>query len=576
MSSHLQQLVVMAGPDEPVTKVVARMGAGTAKLFGLSLIVDGTNRLLGVFNNGDLMRLIARGGDIDSPVSSVMITNPVAVKEGLTDAKIIETVRRQFQKRTGGRKELIRYVPVLDSEGVVLDVLDIYEILARAPRQGEKVAVYGMGFVGLTLAAALAARDHIVTGIDTSRKVIDDLQSGKPHVFEPRLPEMVRQGIANKKLFFRPDPGENDHRVIIIAVGTPIDKEGKASMDAIDAVCQSVGPRIKRGDLVMLRSTVPVGTTRSLVIPLLEPLSGLSAGKGFNVAFTPERTVQGNAIKELSDLPQIIGGATESCTEKASGFWNTLTATVVRVESLEAAELAKLINNSYRDLSFAFSNGLALLADHYNIAAERLIASANEGYPRNHIPRPSPGVGGYCLTKDPFLYASVKAGAGHGELSRMGRNININAGRYPVVVMERYAARIRRKPENMRVLLVGMAFKGIPETNDLRGSTAVEVARALSASGCMVECYDVVVSPAALQAWGLKPAELLSGAERADAILILNNHPHNVPEGLLQRISNRPVLLFDGWSLLDRYEVEKYATLTYATLGYMTPDHADN
>lgn len=576
MSEHLKHLVVLAGPDEPVSRVVARMGAGTSKIFGLSLIVDSANRLLGIFNNGDLMRLIARGGDLESPVSEVMISDPVSVEEGLTDASILKKVRRQLKKRTGGSKELTRYVPVLDSAGVVLDVIDIYELLSRSPRQGEKVAVYGMGFVGLTLAAALAARDHTVTGIDTNTTIIHDLQNGRPHVFEPRLPEMIQQGHANKRLFFRTDTGDNNHQVVIIAVGTPVDQSGNASLNGIEAVCREVGPRVNRGDLILLRSTVPVGTTRLIVLPLLERLSGLSVGKGFNVAFTPERTVQGNAIKELSGLPQIVGGATESCTEKASGFWSTLTTTVVRVESLEAAELAKLINNSYRDLSFAFSNGLAMLADHYNIEADRLIASANEGYPRDRIPRPSPGVGGYCLTKDPFLYAAVAAGAGHGELARIGRSINVKAGRYPVTVLDRYAARIRRKLSDMRVLLVGMAFKGIPETNDLRGSAAVEVARELTGFGCMVECYDVVVPPETLQDYGLQPTGLLSGADRADAVMILNNHPYNIPEGLLQSIGGRAMLLFDGWSLLERHEVEEYPMLTYATLGYMTPENSEN
>jgi len=153
----------------------------------------------------------------------------------------------------------------------------------------------------------------------------------------------------------------------------------------------------------MLRSTVPVGTTRKQVIPVLEHYSGLAAGSGFHIAFCPERTVEGQAIQELSSLPQIVGGLTEACTEKAVSFWSTLTDTVVRVDALEAAELVKLINNSYRDLSFAFANEFALLADRYNIDATRLIAAANEGYPRDKIPRPSPGVGGYCLTKDPVV-----------------------------------------------------------------------------------------------------------------------------------------------------------------------------
>jgi len=458
----------------------------------------------------------------------------------------------------------------------VLDVLDLYEVLARLPTQGDQVAVYGLGFVGLTLAAVLASRGHVVTGIDTNAGVVSQLQDGLPHVHEPRLQDMMRLGFSTGTLSFRTDPDDRHSRVVIIAVGTPVDDQGAVSMVALEQVCQTVGSQLRRGDIVMLRSTVPVSTTRTLVIPLLENISGLKAGKSFHVAFCPERTVEGKAIQELSSLPQIVGGATEVCVEKASAFWSAITDTIVRVDSLEAAELVKLINNSYRDLSFAFSNGLALLADNYNIDAARLISAANEGYPRNPIPSPSPGVGGYCLTKDPFLYASVNSELGHAELSQIGRKINEAAGQYPVTVLETFAHSIQRKVESLRVLLVGMAFKGKPETNDLRGSASVSVARELLQRGCSVECFDAVVSEQELHNHGLNPARMDEALKNVDAILILNNHENNIPNKFLEGIGcGRAVLLFDGWSLLERHEVEKYSGVTYANLGYMTKRNKD-
>ena len=570
-SNSLQDLAVLAQSQDPISNVVTRMAAGTTKHFGIALIVDSDCRLLGVFNNGDVLRLIAQNGDLSRPIGEVMINNPVAVPEGLTDAEILNYVRKEIRSRTKGLKELTQFIPVINDDQVVLDVLDIYDLLARAPRQGDKVAIYGLGFVGLTLLVALADRGHIVTGIDTNPEVIGSLQKAQPHVFEPRLSEMLEQGLLNESIVFGTSPGHDHHPVVIIAVGTPVDAEGHASMEALEAVCNTIGPRLRRGDLVLLRSTVPVGTTRSLVIPRLEKLSGLSIGKGFHVAFTPERTVEGQAIKELSSLPQIVGGATSGCTEKAAGFWSTLTDSVVRMDGLEAAELVKLINNSYRDLSFAFANGLALLADKYNLDAARLIAAANEGYPRNPIPKPSPGVGGYCLTKDPFLYASVDPELGHGELARVGRSINSTAGLYPLKVLRRYARHQQKELQTLKILIVGMAFKGMPETNDLRGSTAIDVARVLLNEGCSVECFDAVVTDTEMSKYGLDSVELLSGAARADAVLILNNHPQNARDGLLGNLTGRPVLLFDGWNMYDRHEVEKYMELTYATLGYMSP-----
>lgn len=572
MMGHVESLVTVASPDEPVVDVVARMAAGTAKYFGISLIVDERQSLLGIFNNGDLLRLVADGGDLAVPISDVMVSDPVVVKEGMNDQQVIHHVRNTLMERTSGRRDMTQYIPVLDSEGVVLDVLDMHELLARSPRQGDRVEVYGLGFVGLTLAAVLAARGHKVSGIDTNPDILRQLRSGQPHVHEPRLQEMMRQGLSDNVLFFDADPPETHSRIVIIAVGTPVDNQGLASMDALEAVCQIIGPRLRRGDIVMLRSTVPVGTTRSLVIPVLERTSDLKAGKAFHVAFCPERTVEGNAIQELTSLPQVVGGLTEICTEKAVSFWSTITDTVVRVDTIEGAELVKLINNSYRDLTFAFANELVFLSDRYNIDASRLIAAANEGYPRDRIPRPSPGVGGYCLTKDPYLYASVEALAAHGELSRVGRKINGQAGLYPVQIIERFARRLRREVTSFRVLIVGMAFKGRPETNDLRGSVSIDVANALIALGCTVECFDAVVAAKDLQSRGLHAVELVPALRRADVVLIMNNHDDNVPDGFLHTMDNgRPVLVFDGWNMLDRHEVERYEGIVYSSLGYMTP-----
>jgi nucleotide sugar dehydrogenase len=353
-------------------------------------------------------------------------------------------------------------------------------------------------------------------------------------------------------------------------VGTPIDEEGAANLEALGTVCKSIGERLSRGSLVMVRSTVPVGTTRSFVKGLLEKYSGLKAGEQFNLAFTPERTVEGNAIRELTTLPQIIGGLTPRCAERASMFWQSITHSVVQAEGLEAAELVKLINNSYRDLSFAFSNGLALLADRYNLQASKLVDAANEGYPRNPIPRPSPGVGGYCLTKDPFLYATVAKEGMHATLARAGRKANCDAAEYPLNLLERYSRQIKKPINELVVLLVGIAFKGTPETNDIRGSTAIFIADRLNKVGSKVIGYDATIEDAELKKYDIKAVELLEGAGKCDVLMILNNHPKNLASGLVARLSSRPTLLFDGWSMLQREDIERHPNITYASMGYMT------
>ena len=209
-------------------------------------------------------------------------------------------------------------------------------------------------------------------------------------------------------------------------------------MRPIENAIRSVSVYLK-GDHVMIRSTVPVGTTRNFIIPKLNNLSKLKAGKDFYVSFVPERVVEGNALRELRSLPQIVGGLTSACLNRASKFWSTITPTIIRTSSLEASELVKLANNSFRDLSFAFANELAFVAGKFNLNAFDLIKAANNGYPRNKIPSPSPGVGGYCLTKDPILFSSsISRKKNDVMLSKVGRVVNERATKSVIFTIQKY------------------------------------------------------------------------------------------------------------------------------------------
>lgn len=573
-SRPLAATVVLAGPDEPVADVAARMSRRDTVLYGVAVVVDGDGRLLGVFNDGDLVRLVASGASLDRPVREVMTTQPVVVPVGLDDEEVIARVRAATTVRTEGRKDLVDHVPVVDADGVVVDVLDVKRLVARRPGQAHLVEVHGLGFVGLTLAVALASRGHRVHGVDVDADLVARLTAGRPHVHEPRLPELLRRALADGRLTVSMAPADEPRRVTIVAVGTPIDGDGRPDDTALVAVTTSIGERLQRGGLVLLRSTVPVGTTRALVVPQLERASGLVAGRDFHVAFTPERTAEGAAMQELVTLPQIVGGLTGACATAAGDFWRTLTDGIVHVDGLEAAELVKLVNNAFRDLSFAFSNGVALLADRYNLDARRLINAANEGYPRNPVAWPSPGVGGYCLTKDPFLFGAVDPSSGHARLSVEGRRINEEAARYPVRVLERFAERTGRGLDALTVCIVGVAFKGWPETSDLRGSSSITVAEELAARGVRVLAFDAVVEDAELAAVGLEPVALAEGLARADAVLVMNDHPDNLGADVVSALAGRDALLFDGWGLLDRREVEEHEGLTYATMGYVTPERS--
>ena len=371
-----------------------------------------------------------------------------------------------------------------------------------------------MGFVGLTLAVALASKGHYVTGIDIRKELINSLKKKKPHILEPRLPEMMEQVMKTGNLYFDTEPPIQHHRVFILAVGTPINDKSKPNLESLFMVAKNIAERLCVGDLVMLRSTVPVGTTSKYIKKILEEDSGLLAGKDFALAFTPERTVEGNAINELRSLPQIVGGYTIKCREKAASFWNTLTDTVVLCETLEEAELIKLINNSFRDHVFAFANGVALLTDMFNLDANRVIAAANEGYPRNRIPCPSPGVGGYCLTKDPLLYAAYDDKSLYSKMSVIARQVNDEAAQYPVKVIKKYIEREKIGFEQIKVGIIGLAFKGNPETNDIRFSTSIKVAETINELGIEVNGFDAVLTKKEIEDANIKYLPIFELAEK--------------------------------------------------------------
>lgn len=591
---QLEKLIITASPDTPFSEVIEKMAAASSEVIHRSIaaVIDESGHLLGVVNDGDIRRAVAAGRDLSCPVSEIMIADPVTVPQGLQPEEIIALSYKTAQRTNRLDRQMTRHVLVVDEEGRLSDVIDFIQLLSENPYHLETIAVFGMGFVGLTLAVTLAIQGHAVTGIDIDPELIERLSKGVPHILEPGLQDALAVALENGSISFQSCFANTPpHNVFIIAVGTPLHSDASLDRAAISAVAEEIGKHLHPRGLVMLRSTVAVATTRDHFIPILESRSGLTAGRDFAIAFTPERTVEGNAMRELRSLPQIVGGLTHNCTQRAANFWSFIASSVVRMETLEAAEIVKLANNSFRDLSFAFANELALLADRYNFNAFQLIEATNEGYPRNRIPVPSPGVGGYCLTKDPFLlgYSITNGGTTTGgtaaggtatggtatqlPLGNSGRAVNHRAGLYPFTILERFASRLGRPVSELTVFIAGLAFKGWPETNDLRGSVAVDLAEIIAETGAKVLVWDAVVPASKLASKNREAvADVAAGLARADAMLIMNNHQDNVPGGLFSvaRSTTRK-LIFDGWNLLDSHEIESIPNFIYATMGYMTP-----
>ncbi len=435
----------------------------------------------------------------------------------------------------------------------------------------DTVVVLGLGYVGLTLGTVFAEEGARVIGVDINETVIDMLSNGIPHFYEPGLEEKLLA--CTDRLEFRTSIPEGvSSATYVISVGSNITPQGKPDYSHIESASQHIGKVLKQGDLVILRSTVPIGTTRDRVVPILEQLSGLKVGDSFSVAFAPERTIEGKALEELRTLPQMIGGYSPACRQKAEQFFSRISQHIVLLDTLEEAELAKLISNAYRDLSFAFANSIALIASEHNINISTVISAANDGYKRNNIPLPSPGVGGYCLSKDPQLLAyGAKAHTQAGDLFRAGRVVNDLMPSHVADIVDA----MHRKSGNAdkpHIVVAGLAFKGRPATSDVRSSPSHDVIELLQSRGYeSISGYDPHVAPDVFDEWKIgRIEELHEVPENGDIVILMHRNARYENIDLALSWKGKPdKALIDPWGMYNyRREMIEGEGIAYANLGY--------
>ena len=361
--------------------------------------------------------------------------------------------------------------------------------------------------------------------------------------------------------------GENGCDAYFIAVGTPLDANQKPSMRYIESAAEHLGKVLKHGDVVILRSTVPLGTTRSVVTPILERVSGMRAGEDFLIAFAPERTIEGKALEELRRLPQVIGGINRASCDLVQNIFSVVTNSTVLVDTLEEAEMVKLVNNTYRDVTFAFANEVSLVAQKWGINTKRVINAANYGYERARVPMPSPGVGGYCLEKDPFIFIdSARAKGYEPKLFRDAREVSdmmIHS------VSDQLISFLRNK-KNPKVLLLGFAFKGRPVTSDVRGSMTLRLVSSLQKATIKnIYGFDPAVRKEDIARCGVRyVSDLAKGFKDADAVAVMNNNPEfeTIDMRMMLAGTRKPTLVLDTWSVCNADEIAKVKEVEYKCL----------
>lgn len=535
---------------------------------GIALVVDSDGILEGVVTDGDVRQALVEGVSLESPVSEIMTSDPITVQFGGSPSQMLSEMNEQIRRSARIKDSKVRHLIAIDLDGRVVDILDSRELELRADVTNWRVGVFGMGFVGLTLGVTLSDAGFTVHGVESNGGRAERIAAGKPHFHEVGLDPLLKHQLSTGKFQVHTDPPAGLD-VYIIAVGTPIAEDGAPSLEAITAVSQRIAAELKEGDLVMLRSTVPVGTTRHHVMPILEEGSGLVCGEDFFLAFAPERTAEGQALKELRTLPQIVGGFDRQSADMATKVFGRLSPSVIRVDTLESAEMAKLINNAFRDLSFAFANELAIICDRWNLDAFNIIEAANRGYPRNPIPVPSPGVGGFCLTKDPIIYDWAGRSKDYEPLLPLnGRRINRRMIGLVAEKIHRFFERNELDTEGKKLFIIGFAFKGQPDTSDMRHSTTLDLLPHLREAGFELHGYDPVVKPEEIENLGIQAVGLEEGFRDAAAVLVMNNHGSYPDLDLFSLVSSmeKPGLFFDAWHLFLRREVEQIEGVEYEGL----------
>lgn len=372
----------------------------------------------------------------------------------------------------------------------------------------KSVCVIGLGYIGLPTASFLATKGYRVLGVDISPRVVETINRAEIHIQEPDLDILVKSAVQSGRLTAASEPGPAD--VFIIAVPTPIRADKSPDLDAVEAAVAAIAPLVRPGNLVLLESTSPVGTTEDVVAGGLErrdvDLSGV------HVAHCPERVLPGRILIELVQNDRVVGGINPASTAAAAAFYREFVSGEVLETTAATAEMTKLTENTFRDVNIALANELSMVCDQFGVDVFELIRLANR-HPRVSVLQPGPGVGGHCIAVDPwFIVASAPRAA---RLIRTAREVNDTKPEWVLGKVRQKAERFKRPT----IACLGLAFKA--DVDDLRESPALAIVRRLAAEdlGELLVCEPNLKSSAEFTL--VDPERAVA---RADIVLLLVDH----------------------------------------------------
>lgn len=394
-----------------------------------------------------------------------------------------------------------------------------------------KVSVIGLGYIGLPAAAMFASREIEVIGVDVDLHAVETINQGKIHIVEPGLEEIVQEAVSQGflKAVTKPEPAD----AFVIAVPTPFKGNKEPDTSYIRAVAQAIAPILNKGNVIILESTSPVGTTEQMVEWLANarpdlrfPKEGSNSEADIYVAYCPERVLPGQVVRELVDNDRIIGGITDACSDKAIEVYRIFVEGDLHKTNARTAEMAKLTENAFRDVNIAFANELSLISDQLNINVWELISLANR-HPRVNILQPGCGVGGHCIAVDPWFIVDKTP-----DLARMVRTAReVNDGKPDWVIdkvneaVDVVSRKTGKAKQDVKIVCYGLAFK--PDIDDLRESPALMITKQLTQQypGQVVavepNVYELTDQHAKT---GVKLVDPEDASELADVAVLLVNH----------------------------------------------------
>jgi UDP-N-acetyl-D-glucosamine dehydrogenase len=400
----------------------------------------------------------------------------------------------------------------------------IQKLHRKRPGKTATVSILGLGYVGLPLAVVFAEAGYDVTGIDPDEHKVQTINAGQSYIQDVPgdcVGELVKAGRLRATSDFSV---LKDADAVSICVPTPLRKTGDPDLSFIVSATESLAPYVHPGMVVVLESSTYPGTTREMVLPRLTGSNGLVAGEDLFIAFSPERVDPGRTDWTTKNTPKVVGGITEACSDVAAAWYQGALDTVVRVSSSEVAEMAKLLENTFRMINIGLVNELAIMCDRMGVDVWEVIdAAATKPFGFMKF-TPGPGLGGHCIPIDP-LYLSWKMKSFHynARFIELASEINTNMPRFAVDKVQAALNNVGKAVKGSTVLVLGVAYK--PDIDDMRESPALDVIHLLQGKGALVEYHDPYVPHFRHDDWEMSSVtDLMAAIAWADVVVIVTDH----------------------------------------------------